>query len=157
MQDNRPLLPDDVFRTKLDRTIAALRQWGQGVSDCAKVAEVQEKSHWWFVAIPHAPGACRFELVVHHNQKHDIAINHEPYEDRGVEELDRLLPMAEAIAAGNVFRRFRRSANTGAHLAIETIVRLPGDQLWQADRWLVPGKPLGRTTLDDRWFLPYRR
>ena len=157
MQDSRPLLPDDVFRTKLDRTIAALRQWGQEVADCAKVAEVQEQSHWWFVAIPHARGACRFELVLHHNQKHDIALDHEPYEDRHVGELELLLPIAQATAAGNVFRRFRKSANTGAHLAIETVVRLPDEKRWQADRWLVSGKPLGRTTLDDRWFLPYRR
>ncbi len=151
------MLPEDVFRTRLDRTIADLRRWGQGVSDCAKVAEVQEARHWWFVAIPHARGACRFELVLHHNQTFDIAFDHEPYENRPVEELDQLLSIAESTAAGRVFRRFRRSANTDTRLAIETIVRLPGDQRWHADRWLVPSKPLGPTTLDDRWFLPYRR
>ena len=151
------MLPDDVFRTKLDRTIADLRAWGQSVSDCAKVADVQEKSHWWFVAIPHARGACRFELILHHRQSIDIAIGSETYEDRPVDELDRLLALAEAIAAGRVYRRLRKSANTGAELAIETLVRLPGDEIWQADRWLHSGKPLGPSTLEDRWFLPYRR
>jgi hypothetical protein len=157
MQGNRAMLPDDVFRARLDRTVAGLRQWGQSISDCAKVAEVQESNHWWFVAIPHVTGACRFELILHHAQKYDLALGGEAYENRPVDELDRLLPLAEAVAAGRVLARHKTSANTGMPLAVETIVRLPDGEVWQADRWLRPLRLVGPTTLEDQWFLPYRR
>jgi hypothetical protein len=157
MPDNRPMLPDDAFRIRRDRTIAVLRQWGQSVGDCAKVAEVQENSHWWFVAIPRVARACRFELMIYNSQKHDLAIGAEVYEERPLEELDRLLSIAEAIAAGRASKRMKKSANTGALLAIETNVRLADGQVWRADRWLGGASVRGPTVHEDRWYLPYRR
>jgi hypothetical protein len=151
------MLPDDVFRTKLDRTIAALRRWSGALADCARVEE-QEASRYWRLAVrPHAIGACPVEMILHHRQRCDLAIGNESYEDRAVEEFDLLLPLAEAIAAGRVLTRHKSSANTGAALAIETHVRLADGRTWQADRRLRPRAVPGRTILEDRWFLPYRR
>ena len=151
------MLPDDVFRTKLDRTIAALRQWSGALTDCARLEE-QDASRYWRLAVrPLAVGACPVEMILHHRQRCDLAIGDESYEDRPVEEFDLLLPLAESIAAGRVLTRHKSSANTGAALAIETHVRLADGQIWQADRRLRPRAVPGRTILEDRWFLPYRR
>ena len=151
------MLPDDVFRTKLDRTIAGLRQWSGTLGDCAHV-EIEDAARYWRLAVrPLATGACPVELILHHRQRCDLAIGDESYEDRAVDEFDLLLPLTEAIAAGRVLTRHKKSANTGTALAIETHVRLPGGQVWQADRRLRPRTIPGPTILEDRWFLPYRR
>jgi hypothetical protein len=151
------MLPDDVFRTKFDRTIAGLRQWSGALSDCARIEEQDAARYWRLAVRPLAVGACPIELILHHRQRCDLAIGDESYEDRAVEEFDLLLPLAEAIAAGRVLTRHKSSANTGAALAIETHVRLADGQIWQADRRLRPRAVPGRTILEDRWFLPYRR
>ncbi len=122
------MLPDDVFRTKLDRTIASLRQWSAALSDCARIEEQDAARYWRLAVRPLAVGACPIELILHHRQRCDLAIGNESYEDRSVEDFDLLLPLAEAITAGRVLTRHKTSANTGAALAIETHVKLAGGQ-----------------------------
>jgi hypothetical protein len=151
------MLPDDVFRTKFDHTVSDLRQWSGALTDCARVEEEDAARYWRIAVRPLAAGACPLELILHHRQRCDLAIGEESYEDRAVDEFDLLLPIAEAIAAGRVLARHKTSANTGAALAIETHVRLADGQVWQADRRLRPRSVPGRTILEDRWFLPYRR
>ena len=151
------MLPDDVFRTRFDRTIADLRQWSGALTDCARV-EAEDAARYWRLAVrPLAAGACPVELILHHRQRCDLAIGDESYEDRAVDEFDLLLPLVEAIAAGRVLTRLKTSANTGAALAIETHVKLAGGDVWRADRRLRPNTIPGPTILEDRWFLPYRR
>ena len=151
------MLPDDVFRTKFERTIADLRRWSRALTDCARLEEEDAARYWRLAVRPAATGACPVELILHHRQRCDLAIGEESYEDRAVDEFDLLLPIAEAISAGRVLTRHKTSANTGAALAIETHVKLAGGQVWQADRRLRPRAVPGRTILEDRWFLPYRR
>jgi hypothetical protein len=151
------MLPDDVFRAKLDRTITDLRRWSGALTDCARIDEEDAARYWRLAVRPLAVGACPVELILHHRQHCDLAIADQAYEERAVAEFDLLLPLAEAIAAGRVLTRFKKSANTGASLAVETHVKLAGGEIWQADRRLRPNIIPGQTILEDRWFLPYRR
>jgi hypothetical protein len=151
------MLPDDVFRTKLDRTITGLRQWSDALTDCARVEQEDAARYWRLAVRPLAAGACPLELILHHRQRCDLAIAEESYEERAVAEFDLLLPLVEAITNGRVLTRFKKSANTGAALAVETHVQLAGGEVWQATRRLRPHTIPGPTILEDRWFLPYRR
>jgi len=151
------MLPDDVFRAKLSRTIADLRQWSGALGDCAHIDEEDAARYWRLAVRPLAAGACPVELILHHRQRCDLAIAEESYEDRDVAEFDLLLPLVEAIGHGRVLTRLKKSANTGDALAVETHVRLAGGEIWQADRRLRPHTIPGPTILEDRWFLPYRR
>ena len=151
------MLPDDVFRTKRDRTITALQQWSRAIADCAHVEEQAAASFWRLAVRPFSAGACPFEVILHQRQTCDLAIGPESYENRTSDELDRLPAMAEAIAAGRVLTRSKASIMTGLVLAIETEIRLADGQLWKAERWIVMGTRPGAMTRDDRWYLPYRR
>ncbi|HWV80705.1 MAG TPA: hypothetical protein VNZ50_04705 [Hyphomicrobiaceae bacterium] len=151
------MLPDDVFRAKRDRTIAALQQWHRAIADCAHVEEEAAASFWRLAVTPLAAGACPFEVILHQRQTCDVAIGPESYENRTSDELDRLPVMAEAIAAGRVLTRSKASAMTGLVLAVETAIRLAEDQVWKAERWIVTGTRPATFVREDRWYLPYRR
>ncbi|MFN3745964.1 MAG: hypothetical protein ACK4TL_14785 [Hyphomicrobiaceae bacterium] len=151
------MLPDDAFRAKRDRTIGALRQWQRAIADCAHGEEEAGATYWRLTISPLADGACPFEVILHDRQTCDLAIGPESYEGRSSDELDRLPAMAEAIAAGRVLTRTRRSALTGLVLAIETELQLANGETWKAERWLVPGINAGAMVREDRWYLPYRR
>ncbi len=151
------MLPDDAFRAKRDRTIAALQQWQRKLSDCARIEEEAAATFWRLAVSPFATGACAFEVILHQRQVCDLAIGPESYESRPSDDLDRLPAMAEAVSAGRVLTRTKSSTGTGLLLAIETELRLADGQLWKADRWLVSGIKPGAMLREDRWYLPYRR
>ncbi len=50
------MLPDDVFRAKRDRTIAALQQWHREIADCARIEEETAASFWRLAVTPFAAG-----------------------------------------------------------------------------------------------------
>jgi len=151
------MLSDDVFRVKIDATIAALKAWAGAHADCARSEEEAAGTYWRLAVVPFASGACPFEVILHQRQTCDLAIGPEIYEDRTSDEFDRLPAMAEAIAAGHVLTRTKSSATTGLMLAVETELRLAGGDVWTADRWLVSGvRPRGMLR-DDHWYVPYRR
>jgi hypothetical protein len=152
-----PMQPDDVFRAKRDRAIAALQQWQRSIADCAHIEEQAAPSFWRLAVTPFAPGACSFEVILHQRQTCDLAIGPESYENRTSDELDRLPAMAESIAAGRVLTRSKASAMTGLVLAVETEIRLADGQVWKAERWIVMGTRPGALLRDDHWYLPYRR
>jgi hypothetical protein len=152
------MLPEDVFRARLDRTIAGLRQWRESHTDCARAEEQQTSDFWRLRIQPLAAGTCPVEMVLHQRQTCDLAIDGEYYEDRSADEIERLLPIVTAISTGQALKRLQKSANTGACLAIETVIRLPNGEVWKADRWLRPDIVAPRRLIrEDRWFLPYRR
>jgi hypothetical protein len=157
MEGAGAMLPDDVFRAKRDRTIAALQQWRRSIADCARTEEQAAAGFWRLSIAPFAAGACTFEVILHQRQTCDLAIGPESYENRASDELDRLPAMAEAIAAGRVLTRSKASVMTGLVLAVETEIRLADEHVWKAERWIVMGTRPGAMTRDDRWYLPYRR
>lgn len=151
------MLPDDVFRAKRDRTIAALQQWHRAIADCAHIEEQAATNFWRLAVMPFAAGACPFEVILHQRQTCDLAIGPESYENRTSDELDRLPSIAEAIASGRVLTRTKTSAMTGLAFAIETEIRFAEGQVWKAERWIVVGARPVAMTREDRWYLPYRR
>jgi hypothetical protein len=151
------MLPNDVFRAKRDSTIAALQAWARALADCAHAEEEAAEAYWRLAVVPFARGACPFEVILHQRQTCDLAIGPEAYEDRTIDEFDRLPSLAEAISAGRVLTRTKSSATTGLVFAIETEVRLAGGDVWTANRSLVSDiRPSGMLR-DDHWYVPYRR
>ena len=137
--------------------MGALRHWQRALAERAHGEEEAGATYWRLTVSPFADGACPFEVILHDRQTCDLAIGPESYEDRTSDEFDRLPAIAEAIAAGRVLTRTKRSALTGLMLAIETEIQLANGETWKADRWLVPGINADVMVREDRWYLPYRR
>jgi hypothetical protein len=152
--------PDDVFRSQLQSTIIALRYWAPSIADAARV-EVQETADYFKIAMtPFIAAGCPFELILHNDQKYDLAIAGETYEDRPMPSLDLFLPFVEAIADGNVVHRRYVSRLTGLEHSTETRVTLADGYLWRESRSAADKAPSlddDRTELLERRFLPYRR
>ena len=152
--------PDDVFRAQLQSTITALRYWAPSIADAARVEEQETADYFKIAMTPFITAGCPFELILHNDQKYDLAIAGETYEDRPMPSLDLFLPFAEAIADGNVVHRRYVSRLTGLQHSTETRVTLADGYLWRESRSHVDESPSlddDRTELLERRFLPYRR
>lgn len=160
------MLSDDVFRAKRDLTIAQLRAWTGFVADVAHVETGEVGDAWRISMTPRTPAGCPVELSIRDDQKFDIRIAGETYEDRPIETLDAFLPLLEAIAEGRVVTRVMRSAMTGAVREVETIVRLANGMVFQGRSGPagriplpppLPGVTSGTEEVRDMHYLPYRR
>lgn len=154
------MLPDDVFRSQLQTTITVLKYWAPSVADAAHLEEAETGNFWKIAVAPHLAQACPFELILHFDQRFDLAIADETYEGLPIESFDLFLPFVEAIAAGRVVQRRWISRLTGLERSVETIVTLAGGGIWREAR----GETLGTPSLEDdgtelreRRFLAYRR
>lgn len=122
--------------------------------------EDETADYFKFAVTPHISAGCPFELILHNNQKYDLAIAGETYEGRPMPPLDLFLPFAEAVAEGNVVQRHWISRLTGLQRSTETLVTLANGYLWRETRGRGDGAP---SLIDDgleireRRFLPYRR
>ncbi len=153
------MLPDDVFRSRLEATVAALRYWVPTVADAAKVSETSGDGYWKLSVRPFVATACPFDLMLRADQRYDVTIAGETFEDLPIENLEAFVPLITAIADGRIVQRQRIAEASGRPLSIETIVKLPDGTLWSASRSLVPVAAAREpeTLLKDRHFLPYRR
>lgn len=152
--------PDDAFLARLQATIASLRYWVPTIADTARVEELDTPVSWKLAATPKASAACPFELLLRGDQRYDILIAGEAFEDLPIESLDMFVPLVEAIAAGDVCQRIASSAATGTDHWIETVVTLRPGETWRQRRVIAP-LPSGAGPADlivtERHFLPYRR
>lgn len=151
---------DDRYRAQLQAAIAALRYWVPTISDAAHVTQSDGSAYWSLAAEPNAAGACPFELVLRTDGKHDIMIAGESYEDLPTDDLDMFVPLACAIARGDVIRRMTVTAATGTPVTIETIVNLDGGKVWRQTRDLPSARhpdAASEVLAEDRTFLPYKR
>jgi hypothetical protein len=154
------MLPDDVFRSRLQSTITALRYWAPSVADAARLEEEETSDYWKIVVTPAVATACPFELILHADQRYDLAIADETYESRPIESFDWFVPFAGAVSEGNVVQRRWLSRLTGLERSVETLVTLPGGGIWREGRGEMPRMPTlddDGTELRERRFLPYRR
>jgi hypothetical protein len=155
------MLPDDVFRSRLQTTITALRYWAPSVADAARLEETETSDYWKIIVTPTVASACPFELILHADQRYDIAIADQTYESRPIESFDWFVPLASAIADGRVVRRQWISRLTGLERSVETLVTLPNGGIWREGRGEAPPRTPtiedDVTELRERRFLPYRR
>jgi hypothetical protein len=155
------MLPDDVFRSRLQSTITALRYWAPSVADAARLEETEASDYWRIQVAPEMASACPFELILHADQRYDLAIADETYESLPIETFEWFVPFANAIADGDVVQRRWISRLTGLERSIETLVMLGNGGIWRegrgATRQRMPTLDDDGTELRERRFLPYRR
>jgi hypothetical protein len=153
------MLPDAVQHYRFEATIAALSYWAPSVADVARVEEIETESCWRMKVTPVDPAACPFELTLRHDGHYCLVIAGEVYDQRPIESFGVFVPMAEAIAAGAVFRRLWFSRLTGLLRGIGTVIEMGQRRTWSAERQL-PGLPPTDpedVIAQDRYFAPYRR
>ena len=154
------LKSDDVFRAELARTMASLNQWAKSHEECAATSIRSALGYWKMAVSPLTPGACPFELQLRSDQRYDLAIAGEFYEDRQIGNFGMFPALTAAIAAGHVSRILTTSALTGALQSLETSLTLADGAAWSASRSLAPEHqrcPLEFEVKEVRRFLPYRR
>lgn len=152
------MLPHDVFRARLEATIASLRYWVPTIADTATASETAGEGYWRIAVAPHVAQACPFALMLRADQMYDLVIAGETFEDRPISALDMFVPLATAIAEGRVVRRQTYAAASGRLIAEETIVDLGNGGILREVR-PQPGPNPGEceVVVRDRHFLPYRR
>lgn len=151
---------DDVFRARLESTIASLRYWVPQIADTARIEEAQAPGFWKIMVTPHVAGACPFELMLRSNQSFGLVVDRETYENLAAGTFNAFVPLVEAISEGRVIERQIVSAATGELRRVSMIVDLPDGQSWEVGRDV--GPPLEtdqglELENRDRHFLPYRR
>jgi hypothetical protein len=154
------MLPDDVFRSRLQSTIMALCYWAPSIADAAHIEEAETGNYWKIKVVPTLQQACPFELILHFDQRYDLAVADESYEGLPIESFDIFVPFVEAIANGSIVQRRWVSRLTGLERSVETLVTLPGGGIWREARGephLMPTLEDDGTELRERRFLPYRR
>lgn len=154
------MFSDDVYRTQLSDTIAALETWATTLAGCAAVETDITAAYWKISVAPEARGACPFELMLRADQRFNTKIADEVYEDKPVDAFQFFPMLARAIAAGRVERITISSALTGTPEAIETRVTLEDGWAWIGERRLAswgPRKNEAAHTQKIHRFLPYRR
>lgn len=153
------MVAEDVYRSRLQVTIAALRSWVPKIADDARVEQTEGHDFWKLSVTPSVAGACPFELMLRADQNFDLLIAGEIFEDQPVSSLDLFLPLVDAIADGRVILRHRESLATGAPISLETRVTLADGRVWSKLRTLPGGQLIrgGELAVRDRHFVPYRR
>ena len=153
------MLSDDAFHAKLMLTMASLRAWSGFVADVAVIEDGEIGESWHFGLVPHMPSACPVELVLRHDQRYDLTVAGESYEDRPIASLDLFPRLIEAIADGRVVRRYAVSRTTGLLHATSTVVRLRDGVVFEDGHPCldVPALPAPPLEWRDLHFLPYRR
>lgn len=155
------MLSDDIFKSRLRSTIAAIEAWAQSLAGVAAVETERDDVTWRIAIRPHAPQACPLELSLRTDQRFDFVVGPETYEDEPIESLDAFLPMLQAIAAGRVLTRRRTTAATGLPVDVSTVLMAADDAapFWQRSRSTLVARPLrmGDVLVDDEHYAPYAR
>lgn len=152
------MLAEDLFRTRLAALIAKLDDWAARYADTGSIDIKEGATFWRVVARPATPGACPVTLVLRADQKFDLSLTGDLYEDRPIKDFDIFPPLLEAIAQGNVERMHYKCALTGKPLGHETRVLLSNGDTWGEPRLRDGARVMTGTVLENRQrFLPYRR
>lgn len=154
------MFPDDVYRTHLSDTIAALETWALAMSDCATVTTEMQPSFWKMSVTPLTAGPCPLDLMLRADQRFNAEIGGEVYEDKPVDAFSFFPMLARAVADGRVERISVKNALTGALEAIEMRVTLEDGWAWIGERRLIARsqrKVDAAQVQSTHRFLPYRR
>jgi hypothetical protein len=128
------MLADDIFRPKLQETITAVEEWAKRIGPYAQVERSADGTNWRIRLVPPVGNACPCELILRRNQRFDLAIGEENYQDLPIGSLAVFLPLLQAVVAGNVITRHWVSSTTGLEYNVETIINLPDGTSWRGER-----------------------
>lgn len=179
------MLSDDVYRSKIDAALVGIRHAVDELRDVAEIDARYDRSHFALALSPRMRGACPLELMVRGDQRYDLQIGSESYEDCDVVSFADFEALIRAVAAGRVVTRHYFSAAVGSLRSVETVVWFADGRDWRkrhrlapevgfdpsaialvgADRVLERNLRAGADLEDgedgilvkDRTFLPYRR
>jgi hypothetical protein len=152
------MVSDDTYRKLLNGFIAALDAWATDMRPWADIEFGPAGGAWRIRAEPHVASACPFEAVIRPDRKFDIVVDGAEYEDLPLDGIN-LPQVLRAIADGRIVIRHWSSTVTGLPYSVETLVDLPGGEVWRAVKSLTEKAPaageelMARTTA----FVPYRR
>ncbi len=149
------MLPDDVFRDRLEQTLVDIEAWAGKARDCAAIDIIASQRYWRMVVLPYAPMACPFELMIKSEQEFSLKLADETYEDRPVERFDLFPALARAVEAGHVERIEMLTAATDTFVGVATRVGLAPGWDWIGERRVA--SPGGAEECRTHRFLPYRR
>jgi len=154
------MYPDDVFRNELAAVTRTLSDWAYRLKDVAHFDIKEGTGHWRISARPATPGACPMTLVLRNDQKFDLALARERFEERQIEDFALFGAIADAVSAGRVETVRTESAMTGGLKAIETRINFKDGAVWSQTRKAGPLKDLpadGEDVQSVEPFLPYAR
>ena len=152
------MLAEDLFRTRLAGLVAKLEDWAARYADTGTMDAKHGTGFWRVVARPATPGTCPMTLVLRADQKFDLSLAGDLYEDRAIEDFDIFPPLLEAVAQGAVERTHYACGVTGADLGHETRVLLARGGAWGERRLRSGARITNAAVLEQRHrFLPYRR
>ncbi|MEQ1672205.1 MAG: hypothetical protein ABL893_15225 [Hyphomicrobium sp.] len=154
------MFSDDVYRNKLATVIDVLEAWARDTRDAAAIETSVTSAYWKMQVKPGTPGACPFELLLRADQRFNVRIGDEVYENKPVDQFEFFPMLVRAIERGNVERVAISSALTGALDAIETRVTLEDGWAWIGERRVGPrglNRHDGAQVQRVKRFLPYRR
>ena len=132
--ENESMLPDDVFRERLEKTLVDLETWAEETRGSADIAITASDRYWRMVVRPFFQGACPFELLIKASQTFDLALDREAYENKPVQRFDLFLILAKAIVAGHVERIETRNELTGILTNVAMRVELAPGWDWIGSR-----------------------
>jgi len=153
------MIPDDVYRSRLQATIEELRYWIPSIADWARIEPSEAPASWKLSVEPRTAGAAPFELLLRTDRHYDLSVAGETFEDQPIDTLDLFLPLVSAISDGRIIQRRRLARFTGAPLSVETRIALGDGSVWSRLRTLSAGTAMRPEEIEirDRHFLPYRR
>ena len=153
------MLSDDNFRKRLQHIIDALEVWAAEMEPWATIELGFTDGTWRINAVPHAETACPFEIILRPDQKFDIKVGSEIYEDRPLDALTDIPQLVRAISNGRVLIRRWESWTTGLEYNMETIIDIPGADEGRFERPNLNAPPIGDSELMAtlHTFAPYRR
>jgi hypothetical protein len=154
------MLPDDVFRERLEQTLIELEAWAAEMRDCADIEISASEKYWRMSVQPHFPNACPFELLIHRNQTFDLALGGQHFENKPIERFDLFLKLVKAISAGRVDRIETRNTLTGVLIAIAMRVEITEGWDWLGHHTVLKRSLHALEQSEERQtfpFLPYRR
>lgn len=151
------MFADDVFRNEFAAVTARLKTWADALRDSGKIDIREGHGFWSLAARPNTPGACPVTLVLRHDQKFDLALGPDRFEDRNVENFALFPALLQAVSDGRVERRRYSCAMTGAERAYETRVLLDGGIVWAERRGARPDAVRDGIIEETSRALPYTR
>lgn len=149
------MLPDDVYREKLEATLLKLEAWADTVSDCATIDIKATREYWRLSTDPFAFAAAPLQLMIDRKQRFALSVGAESYDDNQIDQFDDFERLVEGIANGSSELVEVRSAVTDELLAIETCVHFDDGRIFSRSRKIAAPFENGLQPSTERRRFPY--